>query len=172
MTAAKRKARKTTPKREQVRRERDPKPWKYCLVTLVFGIVLVAGFFLAARTHFASVDFGIRNSDLKRELEELRAERRRLLLSREMALSPGEIKRAARRLGLTDIRATNIVAPVPAERSVPAERTVQASTAPLPAADERPRLVKTSYVRPVAKPSEIHSADPRTDERRVPKTGR
>jgi hypothetical protein len=64
--------------------------------------VLVTGFFLAARQHFSSIDFGIKNSRLRRQLDELQAEKRRLLLSKEITLSPAEIKKAAKRVGFVD----------------------------------------------------------------------
>jgi hypothetical protein len=88
--------------------QRDPIPWKYCFLTLGCGLILVVGFFFAARSHFASIDFGIKNSKLRKQIEELEADKRRLLLSKEIALSPGEIKKAAKKLGLTEMTASNI----------------------------------------------------------------
>lgn len=96
--------------RDKIRRERDPIPWRYCFLTLVCGVLLVGGFFFAARQHFSSIDFGIKNSSLKKQIEELEAEKRRLLLSKEIALSPAEIKKAAKKLGLTEMTASNIEA--------------------------------------------------------------
>lgn len=93
---------------EKIRREKDPIPWRYCLLTLVCGALLVGGFFLAARTHFSSVDFGIKNSSLKKQLEDLEAEKRRLILLKETALSPAEIKKAAKKLGLTEETAASL----------------------------------------------------------------
>ena len=87
---------------------RDPIPWKYCLLTLGCGLILVVGFFFAARSHFASIDFGIKNSKLRKQIEELEADKRRLILSKEIALSPGEIKKAAKKLGLAEMTASNI----------------------------------------------------------------
>ena len=43
-------------KKERIRREKDPIPWRYCLTTLACGLFLVAGFFGAARQHFSSID--------------------------------------------------------------------------------------------------------------------
>jgi hypothetical protein len=83
-------------------------PWRYCLLTLACGVLLVGGFFLAARSHFASIDFGIKNSTLKKQIEELEADKRRLLLAKEVALSPAEIKKAAKKLGLSEMTASNI----------------------------------------------------------------
>ena len=87
---------------------RDPIPWKYCFLTLVCGLMLVVGFFFAARSHFSSIDFGIKNSRLRKQIEELEADKRRLILSKEIALSPAEIKKAAKRIGLTEMTASNI----------------------------------------------------------------
>jgi hypothetical protein len=70
--------------------------------------MLVAGFFFAARSHFSSIDFGIKNSRLRKQIEELEADKRRLLLSKEIALSPAEIKKAAKKIGLTEMTASNI----------------------------------------------------------------
>jgi hypothetical protein len=96
-------------RQKKIRRESDPIPWKYCLLTLLCGMILAAGFFLAARTHFASIDLSIKNSDLRKQLQELEDEKRRLLLLKEKALSPEEIKKAARKIGLTEITADNII---------------------------------------------------------------
>lgn len=93
--------------REKIRREKDPIPWRYCLLTMVCGVFLVGGFFLAARSHFSSIDFGIKNSSLKKQIEDLETEKRRLMLLKEISLSPAEIKKAAKKLGLTEMTASN-----------------------------------------------------------------
>jgi len=92
----------------KVRRQGDPVPWKYCLLTMVCGLLLVSGFFWAARQHFCSIDYGMKNAKLRNQLEELKSEKRRYQLSREIALTPGEIKRAAKKLGLERMTARNI----------------------------------------------------------------
>ena len=94
----------------RVKREGDPIPWRYCLLTLVCGLVLVGGFFFAARQHFSSINFGIKNSQLKKQKDELEAAKRQLLLAKEIALSPAEIKKAAKKIGLSEMTATNIAA--------------------------------------------------------------
>lgn len=68
---------------------------------LACGATLVVGFFFAARTHFASIDFSMRNSKLKKMSEELEADKRRLMLAKEIALSPAELKKAAQKIGFT-----------------------------------------------------------------------
>ena len=77
-------------KKERIRREKDPIPWRYCLTTLACGLFLVVGFFGAARQHFSSIDYGIKNSNLRKQVEELESENRRLLLTKEIALSPAK----------------------------------------------------------------------------------
>ena len=73
----------------------------YSLV-FICVLMLVSGFFFAARQHFSSMDFGMKNSRLRRQVDELEAEKRRLLLAREVSLSPAEIKKAAKKSGLLD----------------------------------------------------------------------
>ena len=73
----------------------------YSLVFLCV-LMLVSGFFFAARQHFSSMDFGMKNSRLRRQVDELEAEKRRLLLAREISLSPAEIKKAAKKAGLIE----------------------------------------------------------------------
>lgn len=68
----------------------------------IFILMLVSGFFFAARQHFSSMDFGMKNSRLRKQVDELEAEKRRLLLAREISLSPAEIKKAAKKTGLID----------------------------------------------------------------------
>ncbi|HTK39122.1 MAG TPA: cell division protein FtsL [Pyrinomonadaceae bacterium] len=75
-------------------------PLKYSLLAVLCASILVVGFFFAARQHFASIDYGIKNSKLRKQLDELQAEKRRLLLAKEVSLSPAQIQKAAQRLGL------------------------------------------------------------------------
>jgi len=95
-------------KPERIRRERDPLPWRYCLLTIVCGLIFVVGFFWAARQHFSAMDYSIRNAKMRHQKENLESEQRRFQLAREIALSPGEIKRAARKIGLRDMTAKSI----------------------------------------------------------------
>lgn len=75
--------------------------WKYSALTVMCGSILVVGFFFAARQHFSSMDYGIKNSRLRKQLGELESEKRRLLLTREVSLSPSELIKAVRKIGLT-----------------------------------------------------------------------
>lgn len=103
-----RKITKSPNKKPQIRREREPISWKYILLTAFCGLILVVGFFGAARQHFASINYGIENSKLKKQIEELKAEQGRIKLAREIALSPAEIKKSAKKLGFVEMTASNI----------------------------------------------------------------
>ena len=73
--------------------------WGYFILTVVCACVLAAGFFLAAKQHFNTMDYGMKNSSLRKQVEDLQTEQRRLLLAKEFAMSPTEIKRSAKNLG-------------------------------------------------------------------------
>jgi len=124
------------------RRDRDPIPWKYCFLMLGCGLILVVGFFFAARSHFASIDFGIKNSKLRKHIDELEADKRRLILSKEISLSPSEIKKAAKKLGLTEMTASNIEVyrPQPVKEKSKTEKLI--TEKPKLAFLEKPETVK------------------------------
>ncbi len=77
-------------------------PLSYFVVIAICGCVIAAGFLLAARQHFVSMDLGMKNSKLRKQLEDLETENRRLVLAREVAQSPIEITRTARSLGFIE----------------------------------------------------------------------
>ncbi len=101
-----------TNQKKKTKRGGNSIPWRYRVLTLTCGLLLITGFFFAARQHFSSIDYSIKNSRLRRQLDELEAEKRRLLLAKEIALSPAEIKKVAKKIGFTET-ANKIVA-VPA----------------------------------------------------------
>ncbi len=78
-------------------------PWGYLALTIFCAALIATGFFFAGLQHFQTIDLGIKNADLREEEEELRAEKRRLIFTREIALSPHEIARTAKRLGFEAI---------------------------------------------------------------------
>jgi hypothetical protein len=90
------------------RREGDPIPWRYCFLTLVCGAILVGGFFLAARQHFTAIDYGIENAKLRLQRDNLKADQQRFKLQKEIALSPNVIRKAAQKIGLKEMTASNI----------------------------------------------------------------
>lgn len=108
---------------------------------LMFGcsLMLVTGFFLAGRQHFSSMDYGIRNSKLRNQVAQLEAEKRRLLLTREMALAPTELKKAAKKIGISGLDANAVVAQV-------ASATKDQAPPPTANADTKPLIVNTASV--------------------------
>lgn len=100
-------------------------PFRYRFLMIACAVCLLAGFFFAARQHFSSIDFSIKNSRLRKMSEELESDKRRLLLSKEVALSPTEIKKAAQKIGFKVMNASGVVssrpAPVKPEKT-PAEK--------------------------------------------------
>lgn len=76
---------------------------KYLLLSSLCGVVLVGSFFFAARQHFSSIDFSIKNAKLRKQVEELESDKRRWQLAREISLSPSEIKKAAKRIGFFEL---------------------------------------------------------------------
>ena len=89
------------------RRDSEPIAWRYCFLTLICGLLLVIGFFFAARQHFSSIDFSIKNSRLKKQIDELVDDKRRLQYEKEVALTPNQIKKAAKKIGFTEMTASD-----------------------------------------------------------------
>lgn len=96
-------------------------PWTFVLLVIICACVVGTGFFFAARQHFNSIDYGIKNSKLRDQLQNLEAEKRRLLLAREVALSPVSMRKAARGLGLREssemAQAVTVSAKAPATKA-------------------------------------------------------
>lgn len=132
--------------------------WGRYLLMLLCVAVTASGFFLAARQHFASMDYGMRNSRLRRQIDDLEAEKRRLLVARETQLSPSEIKKAAKKAGLIGTAASEttvaqvIPAKLPSALSQPQPSGMAVETASTAAV---PSAVTASLVRPgrIAKPA-------------------
>ena len=62
--------------------------WVYVLVTIACISFLAIGFFFAARQHFMAMDLSIKNSKLRRQVEDMEGENRRIVLAREIVRSP------------------------------------------------------------------------------------
>ena len=124
--------------------QNDSKRWRTYALMAVCGLLLVSGFFFAGRQHFSSMDYGMKNSRLRKQVDELQAEKRRLLLAREVSLSPNEIKKAAKKTGMIDTAAAELelaqVAPVTKEKT---------TTQP-PSSEIKSMIIKTAAVTPVA----------------------
>ena len=118
----------------------EPKRWRTYSMIFVCGAVIASGFFFAARQHFTSMDYGMRNSKLRKQVDDLEAEKRRLMLARENSKSPVEIKKAAKKAGLVTGDTEETLAQV---TSTTRDKAVPPTTAP---ATERPLVVKTASV--------------------------
>lgn len=103
------------------------------------GSILIAGTFFAARQHFLSWDYGMKNSRMRKQIDELQTEKRRLLLARENSSSPSEIKRVAKKFGLSD--GPGVVETSP---------ELALAKAPASAEHSAPKVTKTADVKPVA----------------------
>lgn len=91
-----------------VRRERDFRALSRLILLLGCGLVLATGFVLAARQHFAAVQFGYESESLRQERQQLVAEQQRLLLEKEQASAPARLESAARQLGLKPLKAGQV----------------------------------------------------------------
>lgn len=129
-------------KKDRIVRERDPIPWRYCLLTLVCGLLLVVGFFWAARQHFSAMDFGIKNAKLRDQRKSLEDEQRRLYLTKEISLSPGEIKKLAKKIGLQDLTPANMEVIVPENKPEKVEDKTLIATSKKP--DEKNKANSTA----------------------------
>lgn len=115
----------------------------YLLIAMCM-LLFVAGLFFAGRQHFSSMDYGMKNSRLRKQVDELESEKRRLLLAREVSMSPAEIKKAAKRVGLFgDETPENVVAQVTSATKEKAVPPMSASSNPL--------ITKTVAVAPAVK---------------------
>ena len=61
---------------------------KYFMLAAVCGVIFVASLFFAARQHFSSIEYSIKNAKLRKQIEELEYNKTRLQLTREISLSP------------------------------------------------------------------------------------
>ncbi len=106
------------------------------------GLILISGFFFAARQHFSSMEYGIKNSRLRKQADDLRAEKQRLLYTREVAISPNEIKKAAKKAGMYDSQPQT--APVVEMASVKRENKPSATQ------ESKPTIIKAGSAARVA----------------------
>lgn len=79
--------------------ERNTSTFLYVLLTIACAAFLATGFFFAARQHFAAMDLGMKNSTLRKQIEEMEGQKRQLVLAREIVRSPAEMKRIAANKG-------------------------------------------------------------------------
>jgi len=139
-------------------------PWRFFILMVLCAAVLASGFFFAARQHFSTMDLGLKNSKMRKQIEDLESERRRLILSKEVSLSPSEIARTAHSMGFrehTEQPQATIVRDVKPETEVDSVQPVatsfrQPDDQQVVAAVEKTdkKLVKSIVQQTVAKPTE------------------
>ncbi|MBK8302661.1 MAG: hypothetical protein WBC19_10210 [Pyrinomonadaceae bacterium] len=129
------------------RRQSEQKRGRTYALILVCGLLVVSGFFFAGRQHFSSMDYGMKNSRLRKQIDDLESEKRRLLLAREISSSPMEIKKAAKKVGFGEPSADQ---PQMAQlTSVTKDKGVPPTAAATAAAPDKSLIVRTALVKPV-----------------------
>ncbi len=152
-------------KREDIQTSPSTKAMRPLRTYVLIGVctvMLVSGFFFAARQHFSSMDYGMKNSRLRKQVDQLEAEKRRLLLAKEVSLSPAEIKKAATKVGMMGPSKNAIAEP---------EELVRAKATPDKNAEAKPLVIKTAAVS-AAPQSEATTTYKKTDKvgREIKKT--
>ncbi|MBK7393628.1 MAG: hypothetical protein IPI64_10070 [Chloracidobacterium sp.] len=135
-----------TKNRKAIQRKSEQKRGRTYALILVCGLLVVSGFFFAGRQHFSSMDYGMKNSRLRKQIDDLESEKRRLLLAREISSSPLEIKKAAKKVGFGEptIDQTQMaqLTSVTKDKAVPPTAAATVATAPDKTLIERTALVK------------------------------
>ena len=103
--------------------ERNTSTLLYVLLTIACAAFLATGFFFAARQHFAAMDLGMKNSTLRKQIEEMEGQKRQLVLAREIVRSPAEMKRIAANKGFRQRDALAVAASMTASDKILVERT-------------------------------------------------
>lgn len=116
----------------RIHRERDVSALSRLALLLFCGLALTSGFLLAAKQHFAAIQFGYESQNLRREQQRLLEERRRLLLMKEEATSPVRLEPAAREIGLQPVQPGQIAIRKEDKRSESHPAVVVKSAASLP----------------------------------------
>ena len=93
----------------RIHRERDVNALSRLALLLICGLGLTGGFLFAARQHFAAIQYGYKNEELRREHQRLKAEQEQLLLEKDQASSPTRLEPAAREIGLQPVQRGQIV---------------------------------------------------------------
>ena len=136
-----------TKNRKATRRKSEKKRGSTYALILVCGLLVLAGFFFAGRQHFSSMDYGMKNSRLRKQINDLESEKRRLLLAREISSSPMEIKKAAKKVGFGEPTADQ---PQMAQlTSVTKDKTVPPTAAATVSVSDKPLVERTASIKPV-----------------------
>lgn len=136
----------------------NERSWRTVLMVALCGGILAVGFFFAAKQHFSSMELGIKNSQLRKQLADLDAENGRLSLAKEVAMSPRAIRKVSHLIASPKVGSSSPSIELAAVKSVPAKPQVADTEvkAALTKADEvraniASKVVKTALVKPEAK---------------------
>jgi hypothetical protein len=83
-----------------IRRRLDRRFLSWVMVSASVGAVVASGFVYSARCHFEAVELGYETQQRREELARREEQRRQLELELARTLSPDELERRARRIGL------------------------------------------------------------------------
>jgi cell division protein FtsL len=95
----------------RIRRTRDVTALSRLALLLFCGLVLAGGFVFAAKQHFAAVQLGYKNENLRKERKKLIEDNQRLTLEKETVSAPSRLAPAAHRLGLQATTAAQVAKP-------------------------------------------------------------
>jgi hypothetical protein len=85
-----------------IRRRLDRRFLSWVMVAAFVGSIVAFGFVYSARCHFEAVELGYETQQQREELARHEERRRQLELERARTLSPDELERRARRIGLRE----------------------------------------------------------------------
>lgn len=155
---------KRNPVRKPHTKENSAERTKYLMIAAVCGVVFIASLFFAARQHFSSIDYSIKNAKLRKQIEDLEYDKQRLKLNRELALFSN--MKATRKL--SESSAATLVAN--ASTTAPAKTEIAKAVKPAVAerSTETAKLVqKTVQSVPLPESKKQEKKDPNTRERKV-----
>jgi hypothetical protein len=148
-------------KRRNIHRVHKPAPnernpsfqWRFVLLTIICVGIVASGFIAAARQQFATMEFGLKNSKLRKQVEDLESERRRLILAKEVSLSPLELKQTAAKLGFREqMAAPPAAAEIKADKAGAQNGPVAELASVKVQNASAPTIQKTSDVKKLVKP--------------------
>lgn len=158
---------KRNPVRNRQAKKKSGARAKYVMLAAACGAIFIASLFFAARQHFSSIEYSIKNARLRKQVDELENGKRQLQLAREVSLSPAEIKKSAKKIGLLDV--TETVAQTPTAIVPAVEPAKLARTATAKPSEPAKLVQKTVQSSPVliAEIKKPVKKDPLLRERRV-----
>jgi hypothetical protein len=145
-------------KRKPAAKQKRRLTFRALALAVACAAIIAGGLFTVAVQHFASMDLGMQNSKLRKQVEDLEAEKRRLQLAKEVTLSPAEIKRTALRLGFGSVEAAAVVAAV--KQETPPSETRVAAAMPASPAEAQPTAIKAVAKKPAGEITRTVSAEP------------